>query len=144
MKKTSGVKDLSPWNVCSGKDAESIRDLLSRVGDKWSIFLIVSLSKIPGQRARFSEIERGIPGISQRMLTTTLKSLVRDGFISREVFPEVPPRVEYELTDLGRSILMPMQSLVNWIGVHWPEVKKSRSKADAEEANKTVRRRRSF
>jgi DNA-binding HxlR family transcriptional regulator len=144
MKKSSGSKDLSPWNVCAGHDADAVRDLLSRVGDKWSIFLIVSLSKIPGQRARFSEIEKGIPGISQRMLTTTLKSLVRDGFISREVFPEVPPRVEYELTDLGRSILGPMQNLVNWIGGNWPEVKKSRAKKDAELDAKAKPRRRSF
>ncbi|QDK37544.1 helix-turn-helix domain-containing protein [Bdellovibrio sp. NC01] len=141
MKKSSRVKDLRPWDVCSGQDAGDVRDLLSRVGDKWSIFLIVSLSKRPDQRARFSEIEKGIPGISQRMLTTTLKSLARDGFVSREVFPEVPPRVEYELTDLGRSILIPMQGLVNWVGQNWPTVKKSRAKKDSEVEAKTVRKR---
>lgn len=129
MKKSSTYKDLSPGTICSGKDAEAIRELFSRIGDKWSIFLIVALSKLPEQRARFSEIERGVPGISQRMLTTTLKSLVRDGFLHREVYPEVPPRVEYELTDLGRSLLVPMQGLVDWVGNNWSAVKKARAKA---------------
>lgn len=131
MKKTSRIKDLSPSTVCAGHDAEAIREFLAKIGDKWSIFLIVALSHLPGQRARFSEIEKSVPGISQRMLTTTLKNLVRDGLLTREMFPEVPPRVEYALTDMGRSLLVPMKGIVDWIGNNWPAVKKSREKFDA-------------
>ena len=101
------------------------------VGDKWSIFLILSLAKLLGNRARFSELERTIPGISQRMFTLTLRNLERDGLITREVFPEVPPRVEYELTSLGKSLLLPMQALVDWVATNWEQVKKAQSWFDA-------------
>lgn len=76
-----------------------------------------------GGRARFSELERAVPGISQRMLSTTLKALERDGMVVREAFPGVPPRVEYEITDLGRSLLGPTQGLVNWAKAHWEKVR---------------------
>lgn len=135
MKINKKNKDLTPAAVC-GKDGEAVRELMTKIGDKWSIFLIVSLSKMPNQRARFSELERIIPGISQRMLSLTLKHLERDGMITREVFPEVPPRVEYELTDLGRSIFIPMQALIDWVGNNWSVIKKSREKFDAELAKK--------
>ena len=128
MKKGMKNKNLSPEMVCDSEDAKAVREMMTRIGDKWSIFLIVSLSKTPKQRARFSELERTIPGISQRMLTTTLRHLERDGLVTREIFPEVPPRVEYELTNLGRSLLLPMQALVDWVGNHWSAVKKARSK----------------
>ena len=71
-----------------------------------------------------------LDGISQRVLTTTLRNLERDGFLSREAFAEVPPRVEYELTSLGRSLLEPMQHLVQWIGSNWNSVKKARESFD--------------
>ena len=128
MKKGMKNKSFSPETVCGSEDAAAVREMMTRIGDKWSIFLICSLSKTPNQRARFSELERTIPGISQRMLTATLRHLERDGLVTREVFPEVPPRVEYELTDLGRSLLLPMQALVDWVGNHWSAVKKARSK----------------
>src|SRR5258708_1671581 len=102
-------KNLTPELVCGNEEGPAVRELMTRIGDKWSIFLIVALAKAPKQRARFSEIEKTIPGISQRMLSLTLKNLERDGMITRELFPEVPPRVEYELTALGRSLLVPMQ-----------------------------------
>jgi DNA-binding HxlR family transcriptional regulator len=130
MKKEPKNKNLSPETVCGGEDGVAIRELMTRVGDKWSILLMVALSKMPKQRARFSEIDRTIPGITQRMLTLSLRNLERDGMVTREVFPQVPPRVEYELTDLGRSLLGPMQGLVDWVGNHWGDVKKARKKFD--------------
>src|ERR1700720_4516743 len=93
-------------------------------------FLVPPFAEIPGQRARFSELERAIPGVSQRMLTLTLRTLERDGLLTRELFPEVPLRVEYELTKLGRSLLRPMQGLVDWVTENWQEVKAARSEFD--------------
>ena len=81
-------------------------------------------------RARFSELQRLVDGISQRMLTTTLRNLERDGFLQRESFPEIPPRVEYELTALGLCLLEPMEHLVGWIGNNWPAIKEAREHFD--------------
>lgn len=92
---------------------------------------MLSLSRLPGTRARFSELERSIPGISQRMLTLTLRNLERDGLITRELFPEIPPRVEYELTSLGKSLLRPLQGLVDWVASNWEQVNQARSNFDA-------------
>jgi DNA-binding HxlR family transcriptional regulator len=131
MKKTNAKKPLNSASVCGHEDPAAVRELLTKVGDKWSIFLILSLAQMPGERARFSELERAIPGISQRMLTLTLRTLERDGLLTREMFAEVPLRVEYELTDLGRSLLLPMQGLVNWVKENWLDVKKSRTEFDA-------------
>ncbi len=116
--------------MCKNQESKAVREFLTKVGDKWSILLIVMLSKTPKRRARFSELQRMVDGISQRMLTTTLRNLERDGFVSREVFPEVPPRVEYELTSLGLTILGPMQQLVDWIGNNWNSIKKARAHFD--------------
>lgn len=132
MKKTNKNTHLDTVSVCGHKDPMAVRELLTKIGDKWSIFLILSLAQLPGNRARFSEIERSIPGISQRMLTLTLRNLERDGLVTREIFPEVPPRVEYELTPLGRSLLKPMQGLVDWVAANWEKVKKARGRFDAE------------
>jgi DNA-binding HxlR family transcriptional regulator len=112
--------------MCKNEETKAVREFLTKVGDKWSILLIVMLAKTPKHRARFSELQRMVDGISQRMLTTTLRNLERDGFLSREVFPEVPPRVEYELTALGMTLLKPMELLVNWIGDNWNDIKKAR------------------
>ena len=104
MKKINQTKVLEPLALmCKGEHAKAARELLTRVGDKWSILLVVMLARTPNNRARFSELQRLVDGISQRMLTTTLRNLERDGFVKREVFAEVPPRVEYELTNLGRE-----------------------------------------
>lgn len=132
MKNAGKNKRLDPAAVCGHKDPAAVRELLTKIGDKWSIFLILSLAKLLEGRARFSELERAIPGISQRMLTLTLRNLERDGLITREVFAEVPPRVEYEITSLGTSLLRPMQGLVDWVATNWERVKKARSRFDAE------------
>lgn len=116
--------------MCKSEESRAVREFLTRVGDKWSILLVVMLSKAPSNRARFSELQRMVDGISQRMLTTTLRNLERDGLVSREVFPEVPPRVEYELTALGLAILSPMQQLVDWIGINWNSIEKARARFD--------------
>ena len=131
MKKGKSKKPLDSASVCGYEDPLAVRELLTKVGDKWSIFLILSLAQLPGERARFSEIERAIPGISQRMLTLTLRTLERDGLLTRELFPEVPLRVEYELTALGRSLLPPMWGLVDWVKENWQQVKESRIESDA-------------
>lgn len=89
-----------------------VRDVLSRLGDKWSVLVLTSL-RVNG-KLRFSDIQRTIGDISQRMLTVTLRSMEADGIISRKVYAEVPPRVEYELTQLGVSLLPHLQTLVQW------------------------------
>ncbi len=90
---------------------QATRQILDRVGDKWSLYLIATLA--PGPR-RFNELKRGIEGISQRMLTLTLRGLERDGLITRTLFPTIPPRVDYELTKLGHTLLKPTMALVEW------------------------------
>src|ERR1700722_11504989 len=130
MGKQSKVGHMDPAAICRSSDPMAIRELLTKIGDKWTIFLVLSLDLLGG-RARFSELERAIPGISQRMLSTTLKNLERDGMVVREVFPEVPPRVEYEMTDLGKSLLRPTQGLVDWAKINWEHVRDAQSKYDA-------------
>ncbi len=131
MKKIMQKEPLDCVSVCGYEDPAAVRELLTKVGDKWSIFLILSLAKLPGGRARFSELDKAIPGISQRMLTLTLRNLERDGLLTRELFPEVPLRVEYELTALSRSLLRPMQGLVDWVTGNWQQVKAARLEFDA-------------
>jgi len=128
--KTPARAALDPAAICRSSDPLAVRELLTKIGDKWTIFVVLSLDLLGG-RARFSELERSVPGISQRMLSATLKTLERDGMLIREVFPEVPPRVEYELTALGRSLLLPTQGLVDWAKGHWGQVRESQSKYDA-------------
>lgn len=87
------------------------REILDRVGDKWSVLVIVLLAD---GRMRFTEIKRATNGVSQRMLTLTLRALERDGLVTRTVHPTIPPRVEYELTPLGRTLLGPLKALAQW------------------------------
>lgn len=90
---------------------QATREILDRIGDKWSLYIIASLAN--GTR-RFNELRRGIDGISQRMLTLTLRGLERDGLVTRTIYPTIPPRVDYDLTELGRTLLKPVMGLVNW------------------------------
>ena len=89
----------------------TISTLLSRIGDKWTVLVVQTLGD--GSR-RFNELRREIPSVSQRMLTLTLRNLERDGLVSRTVTPSIPPRVDYELTELGRSLQKPITGLANW------------------------------
>ncbi|MFA9218024.1 MAG: winged helix-turn-helix transcriptional regulator [Sphingomonadaceae bacterium] len=122
---------LDPATVCKSKDPGAIREVLTKVGDKWSIFVLLTLEMFPDWRARFSTIEKCIPGISQKMLTVTLRNLERDGLIVREVFAEIPPRVEYQLTELGESLLDPLQSLFGWVNAHAEQVRAAQDRYDA-------------
>jgi DNA-binding HxlR family transcriptional regulator len=108
-----------------------VRDVLSRVGDKWSVLLIVALA---GGTRRFSELKRSVEGISQRMLTLTLRGLERDGLVSRLVFPTVPPRVDYGLTPLGRTLLKTVTELADWANASREEIGRARSEFDRREA----------
>src|ERR1051326_6218336 len=96
-------------------ECPAIREVLDRVGDKWSVLVVGYLCDGP---MRFSELRHSIEGISQRMLTLTLRGLERDGLVTRTVFPEIPPRVEYELTRLGTTLLDPIQGLTEWAAPH--------------------------
>src|SRR3954463_15654406 len=125
MKKTV-KKALPASEACQSDRALAFQDFLSRMGDKWTILIVVVLSKQPQQRARFSELKNGIPGISQTMLTSTLRALERDGIITREVFPEVPPRVEYEITTFGLSVLEPIHALAEWVTKNWGKANRAR------------------
>ena len=112
-------------------ECQSISEILSRVGDKWSV-LVVSL--LGNGAMRFSQLRRAVDGISQKMLTTTLRNLERDGFCTRTVFPTVPPRVEYELTDLGRDLLVPVKALGDWAVANRERIDTARRRFDARNA----------
>ncbi len=105
-------------------------EVLTHLGDKWTILVISMLAGVPGHRARFSEIKYGVQGISQRMLTLTLRMLQRNGLVSRHYFPEVPPRVEYALTDMGESMLHPLEVFTGWITENWPSMERAREDFD--------------
>jgi DNA-binding HxlR family transcriptional regulator len=107
----------------------AVREVLNRVGDKWSVLVVVLLGE---GKKRFSELRRNIEGISQRMLTLTLKGLERDGLINRTAYPSIPPRVEYELTKLGRSLLKPIQQLGDWAGENRENIQSARDRYDAQ------------
>jgi DNA-binding HxlR family transcriptional regulator len=108
-----------------------VQDLLSRLGDKWSMLVIVALANAENNCMRFSELQRGVSGISQRMLSTTLRNFERDGIVSRHLYPEVPPRVEYTLTERGKDFLVPVKALVDWMVNEWPEIELSRKSYDS-------------
>ena len=105
------------------------RDVLNRVGDKWSVLIVALLGE---GRMRFSELRRSIEGISQRMLTLTLRGLERDGLVVRTLFPTIPPRVDYELTKLGRTLLDPIHALADWAEKHRTAIQASRDRFDAD------------
>ena len=90
------------------------RELLDRIGDKWSMLIIIALAQAPQRKSHFSQLLKNIDGISQRMLTSTLRYLEQDRFIKRYFYPEIPPRVEYELTPLGSDVLSILQKLKSW------------------------------
>jgi DNA-binding HxlR family transcriptional regulator len=104
-----------------------VASVLSRVGDKWSVFVIMMLSDGP---KRFNELKRMINGISQRMLTLTLRGLERDGLVTRTIFPTIPPRVDYELTDLGRGLSRPVEALGKWAKDHLVQIESARQHFD--------------
>jgi DNA-binding HxlR family transcriptional regulator len=118
---------MSPRNK-SVQRCPAVREVLNRVGDKWSVQIVALLGDGP---MRFSELRRAIEGISQRMLTLTLRGLERDGLVTRTVFPEIPPRVDYDLTKLGKTLLEPIQGLAEWAEEYRTSIQDAREKFDA-------------
>lgn len=108
----------------------AVRDVLNRVGDKWSVLIIRTLGDGP---LRFNALRRAVDGISQRMLTLTLRGLERDGLVHREVHPTVPPQVAYSLTALGQTLLGPIQALAGWAFEHREDIQAARLRFDAAE-----------
>jgi DNA-binding HxlR family transcriptional regulator len=109
------------------EDCRKVSQVLARVGDKWSVLVVMLLRDGP---RRFNDIKRTVGGISQQMLTRTLRGLERDGMVTRTMFPTIPPQVEYALTDLGHSLSKPVLALGLWAQEHLTEIDAARSQFD--------------
>jgi DNA-binding HxlR family transcriptional regulator len=125
----------SEFIVCDESNCAPIREILDRVGDKWSLYIIATLHDGP---LRFNEIKREMNGISQRMLTLTLRSLERDGLLTRTVSSSTPLRVDYELTPVGHSLRTPIVGLITWAIDNRSRMEKSRAAYDRSAAKKTA------
>jgi DNA-binding HxlR family transcriptional regulator len=119
---------LIPSNLHVPEDCRAVSEILARVGDKWTVLVVGVLGDGP---KRFSEIRRALGSISQRMLTLTLRGLERDGLVTRTVIPTIPPRVDYELTKLGRSLLKPVNGLALWARQNRAAIADARRRFDA-------------
>jgi len=117
-------EDALQWDVREGCE---VRQILDRIADKWSLLVIALLAD---RTLRFSELKRMVDGISQRMLTVTLRQLERDGLVERTVYPVVPPRVDYALTPMGRSLHATIQALVTWTEAHQDQIAAARDAYD--------------
>jgi DNA-binding HxlR family transcriptional regulator len=120
-----------PGNLHVPGDCHAVSEVLDRIGDKWSVLVVVMLGDGP---KRFNELRRSIASISQRMLTLTLRGLERDGLVTRTVFATIPPRVDYALTELGRSLLKPVDALGSWAREHHGKIVRARERFDARKA----------
>lgn len=118
---------MKPRHMHLPGDCRAIGDVLARVGDKWSVLVVTRLGDGP---VRFNELKRSIGGISQRMLTLTLRGLERDGLVTRTVLPTVPPRVDYALTPLGRDLLQPVSALGAWAIRNQAKIARARERFD--------------
>src|SRR3954466_5662456 len=121
-----------PPSPHADSDCRGVASIPARVGDKWNVFVLTMLGNGP---LRFNELKRMVGGISQRMLTLTLRGLERDGLVTRTVFPTIPPRVDYELTDLGRGLSQPVEALGKWAFDHRVEIEGARAKFDGRNEN---------
>lgn len=119
---------MSPSHIHVPTDCRTVTEILSRVGDKWSVQVVVQLGEGP---KRFNELRRLVTGISQRMLTLTLRGLERDGLVTRTVYPTIPPRVDYQLTGLGCSLLKTVRGLGDWAIQNRDEILAARRRFDA-------------
>src|ERR1700752_568161 len=119
---------LIPRNVHVAEDCRAVSEVLARVGDKWTVLVVSTLGDGP---KRFNELRRALGSISQRMLTLTLRALERDGLVTRTIFPTIPPRVEYELTKLGHSLLEPVNGIGLWARQHQGAIEDARRRFDA-------------
>jgi len=118
---------LIPGNLHVAEDCRAVSEVLARVGDKWTVLVVSTLGHGP---KRFNELRRALGSISQRMLTLTLKGLERDGLVTRTVFPTIPPRVDYELTKLGHSLLPPVSALGLWARQNQATIQDARRRFD--------------
>ena len=121
---------MSPSHIHVPTDCRTVTEILSRVGDKWSVQVVVQMGEGP---KRFNELRRSVTGISQRMLTLTLRSLERDGLVTRTVYPTIPPRVDYQLTGLGCSLLKTVRGLGEWAIQNRDEILEARRRFDGSE-----------
>jgi DNA-binding HxlR family transcriptional regulator len=121
------MKALARSNKLHSGDCQSITRVLARIGDKWSVLVIMLLAEKP---LRFNEMRRTIDGISQRMLTRTLRGLERDGLLMRHLTPIIPPRVDYRLTALGRSLRVPVIALGRWATQHGKNIEQAQQRFD--------------
>jgi DNA-binding HxlR family transcriptional regulator len=119
-------------------DCRAVSETLARIGDKWTVLVVELLRHGP---MRFNELRRTINGISQRMLTLTLRGLERDGLVTRTVYPTIPPRVEYELTTLGRTLREPLGAIAEWARTHRPAIERAQKLFDAVHTGSTNVRR---
>jgi DNA-binding HxlR family transcriptional regulator len=126
---------MKPRHMHLPGDCRAVSDVLARVGDKWSVLVVTRLGERP---MRFNELRRSIGGISQRMLTLTLRGLERDGLVTRTVFPTIPPRVDYDLTPLGRDLLEPVSALGAWAIRNQPKIARAREKFDGLSAKQSL------
>ena len=127
---------MSPgYSTAPDTECLDIREVLNRVGDKWSLLVVGALD---GGPRRFNDLRRGIHGVSQRMLTLTLRLLERDGLVTRTVFATVPPSVEYALTPLGRTLIEPVRALSQWARQHAHQIRAARLQFDAVGASATA------
>ena len=118
---------MSPSHIHVPTDCRTVTEILSRVGDKWSVQVVVQMGEGP---KRFNELRRSVTGISQRMLTLTLRGLERDGLVTRTVYPTIPPRVDYQLTGLGCSLLKTVRDLGEWAIQNRDEILEARRRFD--------------
>ncbi len=116
-----------PGNLHEPEDCRAVSEVLARVGDKWTVLVVSTLGDGP---KRFNELRRALGSISQRMLTLTLRGLERDGLVTRTVTPSIPPRVDYALTRLGRSLLEPVSGLGLWARKNRPAIQEARKRFD--------------
>jgi DNA-binding HxlR family transcriptional regulator len=119
-----------PRNLHEPEDCRAVSEVLARVGDKWTVLVVSTLGDGP---KRFNELRKSLGSISQRMLTLTLRALERDGLVTRTVFPTIPPRVDYELTKLGRSLLEPVSELGSWARRNRAAIQQARARFDAKD-----------
>jgi DNA-binding HxlR family transcriptional regulator len=126
---------LIPGNLHLPEECRAVSEVLSRVGDKWTVLVVTMLGDGP---KRFNELRRSLGSISQRMLTLTLRGLERDGLVSRTVFPIVPARVDYELTKLGHSLLAPVSGLGTWARKNQAAIQDARRRFDLEKKPQRV------
>jgi len=122
---------LKPGHPHATEDCRAVSEILQRIGDKWSLLVV---RRLGGGPMRFNELRAAVGGISQKMLTTTLRTLERDGFVTRTVFPTIPPRVDYELTDLGRELEIPVKGLAEWAIANTGRINEARRRFDTSRA----------